>query len=276
MSEFNPVDPLKDAITDIANKTYDDAFHPSFKETGKSLSLIPRAINAALAPLQIWILKKENNISEIKKLLEIKLENVLPEKIVPAEPYVAVPTIQAISYCMDCEELRDLFASLLASSMNIDKKDNVHPSFVELIKNMSPLDAKIFKFLSFNFTAKAIVQYIYNKQKTPTKKNGFTQFENVTFIPVLKHVIVANDIESDFYKISTSIENLERLGLFNITYDNYISIDSYYDEFDKSEFYKSIESKRLSNPELSEYNTIFKKGIISITEYGKSFSSVTT
>ena len=50
-----------------------------------------------------------------------------PEKIVEPEPYVAVPAIQAISYAMNSDELRNLYANLLAKSMIKDTKDTVHP-----------------------------------------------------------------------------------------------------------------------------------------------------
>lgn len=59
------------------------------------------------------------------------------------EAYVAVPAIQAISYSMNSEELRNLYANLLAKAMNSDTKDMVHPSFVEIIKQMSPIDALV-------------------------------------------------------------------------------------------------------------------------------------
>ena len=102
---------------------------------------IPRAINAALSPLRQWIAQREYNVAETEKLLAKKLENIEPEKIVSPEPYVAVPALQAISYSMNSDELRELYANLLAKSMCIDTKNSVHPSFVEIIRQMSPLDA---------------------------------------------------------------------------------------------------------------------------------------
>lgn len=46
------------------DKAYDDIIHPVASETGKLLSLIPRAINAALSPLDKWVLKREYNIEK--------------------------------------------------------------------------------------------------------------------------------------------------------------------------------------------------------------------
>ena len=102
---------------------YDDALKPAAQESGKTLSLIPRAINAALAPIRQWIAQKEYNVAETEKLLAKKLEKLDQQKIVTPEPYVAVPAIQAISYSMNSQELRELYANLLAKSMNSDTKD---------------------------------------------------------------------------------------------------------------------------------------------------------
>lgn len=115
---------------------YTDALQPTTQESGKTLSLIPRTINAALVPLRQWIAEREYNLAETEKLLAQKLEHVGEDKIVTPEPYVAVPAIQAISYCKNSNELRDLYANLLAKAMNSDTKDLVHPSFVEIIKQI--------------------------------------------------------------------------------------------------------------------------------------------
>lgn len=147
------LDKLAGAIGDTlktAPTLYEDALQPTVQEVGKFAARIPRAINAAFSGLDKWILNKEYAIDETKKLLEKKLENVDPEKIVEPEAYVAVPAIQAISYSMNSEELRNLYANLLAKAMNSDTKDFVHPSFVEIIKQMSPIDALVLKEIAYS------------------------------------------------------------------------------------------------------------------------------
>lgn len=79
---------------------YEDGMKPATVEGGEVLALIPRTIKAALAPLRQWIAQREYNVAETEKLLAIKLENIEAEKIVSPEAYVAVPAIQAISYCL--------------------------------------------------------------------------------------------------------------------------------------------------------------------------------
>ena len=136
------------AIEAVGEEAYKDLAHPILQPTGQTLGLIPRAVKAALLPLEKWIVTRENNLAEIEKLLAEKLKDVPPETIVPPEPYVAVPALQAITYCMDSEELREMFANLLAESMREVTKDSVHPSFVEIIKQLCPEESKILLYFS--------------------------------------------------------------------------------------------------------------------------------
>lgn len=94
-----------------------------------------------------WIANKEYSLAETEKLLAQKLDHVRENKIVTPEAYVAVKAIQAISYIMNSEELRNLYADLLAKSMNSDTKDEVHSGILETIKQLSPEDAMLFQHI---------------------------------------------------------------------------------------------------------------------------------
>ena len=69
------------------------------------------------------------------------------EKLVEPEPYVAIPAIQQISYCQNSDELRKLYANLLVASMNVDTKWAVHPSYVDIIRQLNPDEAKYIRLL---------------------------------------------------------------------------------------------------------------------------------
>lgn len=188
---------------------YDDALKPATQESGKTLALVPRAINAALVPLRQWIAECEYKLAETEKLLAKKLENVDPEKIVEPDAYVAVPAIQAISYSMNSEELRNLYANLLSKAMNSDTKDQVHPSFVEIIKQMSPTDALILKEIalakSFPLVNLSINKYTSSNFGPIQKLNNPIQnytYPNVTYISF-----------ASYESVLVSLDNLLRLKL---------------------------------------------------------------
>lgn len=137
--------------TEVVKDVYQDVAHPGLQSAGEVLGLVPRAVNAALVPLREWIEKREYRLASTKKLLEKKLEKVAPEEIVAPEIHIAVPALQAIGYSMDNEEIRDMYANLLASSMQKRVKNEVLPADTEFIKQLSPDEARILRYIYWLF-----------------------------------------------------------------------------------------------------------------------------
>lgn len=149
---------------EIAKDVYDDAGKSVIKPTGELLGLLARAIRAALSPIEKWVLQKEYNVAATKKILEEKLKDIPPELIEAPEPHIAVPALQYISYCMDNEELREMYANLLANSMNKVVRNGVHPGFVEIIKQLSPDEAKILRYFSAHESVPTIIMRAENER----------------------------------------------------------------------------------------------------------------
>lgn len=259
------LDKLAGAIGDAlktAPTLYEDALQPTVQEVGKLAARIPRAINAAFSSLDKWILNKEYNVDETKKLLEEKLENVEPEKIVTPESYVAVPAIQAISYSMNSEELRNLYANLLAKSMNSDTKDLVHPSFVEIIKQMSPIDSLVFKTIMQRET-NPLIDLVYEKRESDFP------------IPSAMRTIATNISDIDVAPIETvcvSIDNLVKHNLICVPTDSAYTENSNYDKILKSQYYM-LQYK--SNPDTSDgFKFSYQKKMIKKTNLGIAFYEV--
>lgn len=240
------------------DKAYDDIAHPAASEAGKFAGRIPRLINAALAPLDCWILEREHHIEKTKQLLEENLKNKDPEKIVPPDPYVAVPAIQAISYSMDSDELRTLYANLLAKSIYADTKKSVHPAFTEIIKTLSPLDCKVFNSI-MSTKQQAIGCY-----ELRIGRIGSSSY-SVAF-PYVTAITIKSPID-----VAASIDNLERNKLISprdFHYDN----DAFYSDIRETAFFKDVStaiSAHKDNLELRPY-----KMSIQSTEWGKAFYKI--
>lgn len=241
-----------DKVPDI----YDDGLKPTTKESGKVLALIPRTISAALAPLRQWIAQKEYNVAETEKLLAQKLEKVEYDKIVSPESYVAVPAIQAIAYSMNSEELRNLYANLLAKSMYIDTKELVHPSFVEIIRQMSPIDALIFKTIMGRAVNPMINLVMKNE-----KGNFITIVTNVTDINIASQEL-----------IGVSIDNLTKQNLLSVPDDGFYSDEKVYDSILQTEFYEK--QKNLNRRTVDGFEFTYTKKMINKTNLGRLFYKV--
>ena len=65
----------------------------TINQADKTTALLIRAVHAALSPLEKWVLQKESNIEQTRKLLEKKLKNVPVENIITPPMYIG-----AVSY----------------------------------------------------------------------------------------------------------------------------------------------------------------------------------
>lgn len=233
------------------NKIYDDNIKPITSPAAETLGLIPRAIHAAFVPLEKWILNKEFNLAETQKLLEQKLQNVAPENIVPPEPYVAIPAMQALSYSISNDNLRDMYASLLAKAMCDQTKEKVHPSFVDSIRQMSPVDAQLFKEIGKT----PILPLV---QLRETLSDGFNLLEtNISGFDIAEHDI-----------LSASIDNLVRLKLIEVPADEHLVNDRNYQIIFNSSEYRKLFNKHNA----TKFNKVEPhKQLIRVTSLGKLF-----
>lgn len=261
------VDSFLDATgkaVEVFPKLYDDMIQPTAQETGKILARIPQAINAAFSSLDMWIANRDYNVEETKKLLAKKLENVEPEKIVPPEPYVAVPALQAISYSMNSEELRNMYANLLANSMNSDTKNSVHPSFVEIIKQLSPFEAKLLKSFSISTVKKFPIVMV----------RGSIDDDDSEGVDIFKHIIEPKfGIESDnINTFAIAIDNLIRLNLFLVNYEKFFINTDLYTPILNSDLFLDMKNLISNN---SKFNhCINKNGLLEISDLGDSFIKI--
>ena len=236
---------------EISKDVYDDVISPVAIPTGKTLGLLPRAIKAALLPLEKWILQKEYNISEVQRLLEKKLKNIAPDHIESPAPHIAVPAMQYISYCMDNEELRNMYANLLASSMQNNIKDDAHPAYLEIIKQLCPDEAKILKYLLVHNTIPIIgIKYTFQNGKAGLQLLGFCT--------------VAEMANCDFpHNGDQYFDNLIRLGLIRESNNPWFFNQDHYELL-------------LNDPRVQEWYDFYKKdSSFATVEYVKYVYEIT-
>ncbi len=211
----------KEATKEVASEAYKDGLKPTVQETGKFLGRIPRTINSLFSPIDIWITKRKYKVEEVKAILAKKLKDVSEDKLTTPEPYIAVPAIEAISYSMDNEQLKNMYANLLARAMLKSEQSKVHPSFVEIIKQLSPNDALLFK-------------EIMEREASP-----------------IIHLSVVQDVGNNRYhynlnwkdnynESNVSLSNLQRLGLIEIPNKKAYSLDDVYNIVRESKGYKKV------------------------------------
>lgn len=252
---------VKEVAKEVAKDVYADAGKPIMKPAGELVGLIPRAIKAALEPVEKWVLQREYNVAETKKLLEEKLSNTSPELIESPEPYIAVPALQYISYCMDNNELRDMYANLLANSMNKIVKNGVHPGFVEIIKQLSPDEAKVLRHLAVRKVIPTVTLRYENE-----KRSGIDVIRNFSNVGEI--------VKCEYpFEISKYLDNMIRLGLVKDSGLSSLTDKSRYDNLKTHPHIQEyLEEETILQ---TGYNTpVFKEGFMTLTDYGKSFCEI--
>jgi hypothetical protein len=249
--------------TEWAKDSYRDLAHPTMAATGQIFGLIPQAINAALMPIHQWVAKAYYKLDETKKILAEKLKDVPPNEIVSPEPHIAVPALQAISYSMDNEEIRNMYANLLASSMTKKVKGDVHPAFIEIIKQLSPDEARILSFLYKGNDPQPIITLRLVNSDNKYWCDFVKNFTNL-------HRSVPNLEYKDHKKVSILLDNLSRQKIIEIHERSFLTAPNIYDTLESDPVIQSqIKLMTLPNHQWKIERMGFE-----LTSFGKSFCRV--
>lgn len=138
---------LAEVAKDRAKDIYEDGLKPAVKEISKSLQTVFGLLNTLLYPLEE--LRKDSSYKHQHFMDEIRERaKAIPEdKLVTPPLHISGPAFEGLRYTLDVKELRDMYTALILCAMNSDTADGAHPSFAEVIRQLSPDEAKIIKAL---------------------------------------------------------------------------------------------------------------------------------
>jgi hypothetical protein len=72
-----------------------------------------------------------------------KLAEIPEEYLATPSPSVAIPAMQGLSYSLEEPNLKEMYLNLLATATDDRMKENAHPSFADIIKQLSPREASL-------------------------------------------------------------------------------------------------------------------------------------
>ena len=199
--------------------------------------------------------KNEIDVENLRNKTLQEVATIPPENVQEPPLKILGPALEASKYYIEEEELRSMFAKILASSFDDRKNSIIHPSFVEIIKQLDITDARILQNLKANNYA---IESPIPCMKAVIKYDDGTKI----IFPIIYFIDGTEGID----ELAPSLTNLERLGLLKIKSDTYSTNDSIYDFIRNTPLVQNI----LQNyPEIS-----IKKMCFSITPLGKNFLEV--
>lgn len=195
-------------------------------------------------------------LQEFEATLKQKVNSIPESRQIPPDFQTVGQALNDAKYCLEDETLREMFCSLIASTMDKEKSPFVHPAFSDTIKRMAPLDAK------------NLLLFSPNKQFPIADIRVQLANENTSFL-LMENVFLAGTPEISADRQAFSISTLEALGLVHIDTTYRIMGESEYRDFKKNPFFEALE---IDYKDLGEV-TIQKK-ICRLTNYGISFLKV--
>ncbi len=253
----NKISVLPDVIEPISSVVQQNIPETAKQTDGALSTVVGFFNNVVLYPVKKANLTFQYKLESFEDDLKEKIKHIPNENLQVPPTMIAGPTLEALRYVYDEEELREMYENLLASSMDNRMVSKAHPSFVDAIKQLSPLDARVFKgIIKYNEVVSAHMRIcvLGLKRYYPTA------------IPY-HFCAELYDIGNPF-EISSSISNIMRLGLVR-TYDtilkddlkekflNHQYINDVYAEFPVGTVYKDIDAGGT---------------VIVLDDYGKSFA----
>lgn len=212
MTDENNVEGAAKAVKGIleAVPVYQDVVQPAAKEVGVALQTVAKTVHLLLAPISGLVWGYDQVKEFVGTRVAEKLRKVPEERLRTPEPNIAGPTLESLRYTGHKEDLRELYASLLATAMDAETMAQAHPAFVEIIRQLSPDEAKIMRGLAYS-GAEAFVD-VRDHQDTPPV-GGHWVLKYFSLVPY--NVDCANPEFGPTYVV-----NLQRLGLIELR-ENY-------------------------------------------------------
>lgn len=238
-SNSNSVSETINAVSGLVEKIpiYDDLVRPAAKQAGKTLETVGRTVNAALIPIRgvVWGIEKIEEF--VNKSVSSKLKNTPVEDIVTPRITIAGPALEALRFTGDEITLREMYSNLLANAMDKKTEDHVHPSFVEIIKQLLPQEAKLLEILSKEDQYPVVCK----SNRRHTIRGGWAFGEGIDSSEVKRIFIEKYKSAVDDININTAFDNLCRLQLLQVTNSTNHKIEDSFFGRSSDAFYKKIQ-----------------------------------
>lgn len=93
-------------------------------------------------------LKYSYALQEFEKELKEKISKIPEDKLVEPNIQIIAKALENAKYCVEEEELRHMFSTLISSAMTMDLF--VSPIMIDIVSSLSPINAKILNYLYVN------------------------------------------------------------------------------------------------------------------------------
>lgn len=243
-------------VPGLLKEVYGDLAKPGVEQVGKALGTVIGLGNTILWPVALANEKAriaiESNLEKYRK----RFEYIPKDEITEVTPEIGVPIVEKITYVTN-EELSDMYVELLAKASTASSASLAHPSFVNVINNLSPDEAVLLKTLRTNQSLPFV--------KIRLHQNGKQEWKllDPLYSPLAKVAGISFPNNVVAY-----VSNFEGLGILQVRTDVYMAGEGLYEplELESKARYKAFEDVPEQKMQIK-----FQKGKIEVTPFGRLF-----
>ncbi len=186
------------------------------------------------------------------------MEGVQDEERCEVHPEIGVPIMQTLHYTTN-DYIAEMLTNLLSSASIISMVGNAHPAFVEIIKQMSPDEAKIVQYLK----KCSEIPYVSLRANVKEPGDGF-------YTPIDKAVAITSEVDLMYpQNVKIYISNLLSLGVLSDA-DNLQLVDE--DVYEKVIKHNQLDEEKTKYESLQNIGSVdFEKSYYQVTDIGKLF-----
>ena len=220
-----------EALVDVGKDVTSDLVRPTSKSVGDNIGLL---VDGVMGWLGYWgekqKIKRAVCLEDYKKKITEKVLGIPEQNLIEPPIRLVGPAIEASKFFIEEEYCRDMFAKLIASACDSSKVNSVHPAFPEIIKQLTPLDARFFQlFKERNTYPAAELTAVHPDEKVSPFPNMLFDFRDSS----------ASFNVGEQLELTKTIESLIRFGLL-IKNTAVLELNYNYDSFKNHWFYKGI------------------------------------
>ena len=245
-------------LSGLLPKIYDDLAKPGARQVGKALETVLGLGNTILWPMA-WAnarakIALERNLERYRE----SMASTPLEEVIPVPPELGVPIAEKLAYVRD-PSLAELYIRLLNTASNSKTVHRAHPSFVNVINNLAPDEARLLEFLRKNHNLPFL-----HAIASDTEDRSFVSLEDF-ILP--QRVTALFDFSTN---IAVYLSNATGLGLIDVKRGSALRNTKEYETMmdDKRGMLEHYMQKHRN---LKRHVLKYEKGIITVTEYGHLF-----
>ncbi len=250
---MSDLDVIVKSLPKLIEEVYGDLAKPGAIQAGKAIETIVGLGNTVLWPVALLNERSkivlESNLNRYRQ----KMEQIPVEDVVPIPSEVGVPVLEKFTHVTN-EELCELYAELLRKASINSTQNLAHPSFANILSNLSPDEALILKAIK-GTRGVPVVEVRYQKA---------SENEWVTMHPMLAGINCLADLSFPD-NVPAYFSNLEGQGLITKRVGVFMVGENIYEPLESTghRLFSHLEDQ------FEGYNLKFIREKLEITQFGE-------